>query len=316
MKGAVRKYWPQYEWSNVWAMVRNSQARPEICPDDCSGRLVVITGATSGIGYYTARKYAGRGANLLMINRDKEKSKSLCTSLRQEFGVPCDYILADLSRLDDMHRVGNALAALNETIDILIHNAGVYLGKRALSVDGIEMNFAVNYLASFVINYLVREKMRSQGRGRILLVNSEGYRFAIWGIRLDDLNWEKRRYTGLRAYGASKTAQLLAMMLFDEYFRGSGVTINAMHPGMVRTGMGGDSGPVYRLFKRHIIDRLSQSPEISAEALYYLGVSKNLDGISGKFFNLTTEEELAPPARDREVAEPLWEITLKIGRLR
>jgi NAD(P)-dependent dehydrogenase (short-subunit alcohol dehydrogenase family) len=215
-----------------------------------------------------------------------------------------------------MHQVGRALAELETPIDVLIHNAGLYLSQQHVTEDGLEMTFAINYLASFVITYLVRDKLKAQGRTRIIFVNSEGHRFAAWGLRLDDLNWEKRRYTGLRAYGQSKLAQLLAMMLFHDDFAGSGVTINAMHPGMVATDTGKDNGPVYRWFKRNVIDRLSKPATVSAEALYTLGVSSKFTGVSGKFFNLTRIEEVTPPAQDRSVAQALWDISLGLGDLR
>lgn len=296
-------------------MVKNMQAPPERCESDFRARLVVITGATSGIGYYTARKYASQGAKLLLINRNREKSAALCAELRREFGADCDDLLGDLSSLADMHRLGRTLAQLDSPIDVLIHNAGLYVTGRTQTVDGLETNFALHCLAPFVINHLVAEKLRSQARGRILLVSSEGYRFAVWGVRLDDLNWERRRFGGLRAYGAAKMGQLLLMMRFAEHFQGTGVTINAMHPGMVQTNTGNENGSLYRGFKRHVIDRISQQPQVSAEALYYLGASPAIEGVSGRFFHLTREEDLAPPARDREVAENLWEIALSLGRL-
>lgn len=312
---AVIKYWKQYEWSNIFAMIRNLRATPALCKDDFQDRLLAITGATSGIGYYTSRKFASLGANILMINRNEEKSKTLCEEIERDFGVECDYKIADLSHLDDIHRVGNELAGMKEAIDVLIHNAGLYLTRRVPTVDGLEMTFVVNYLSSFIINYLVRDKLKSQEKSRVIMINSEGHRFAVWGLWLDDLTWEKRRYKGLAAYGAAKTAQLLSMLIFDEYFRGSGVTINAMHPGAVKTGTGKENGPIYKWHKRNFIDKLSQSPEISAEALYYLGVSKEVDGISGKFFSLTREESPTPPALDREAAQSLWERSLRMGGL-
>lgn len=312
---SVLKYWPQYQWSNVWEMVKNMQAPPERCESDFRARLVVITGATSGIGYYTARKYASQGAKLLLINRNREKSAALCAELRREFGADCDDLLGDLSSLADMHRLGRTLAQLDSPIAVLIHNAGLYVTWRTQTVDGLETNFALHCLAPFVINHLLADKLRSQARGRILLVSSEGYRFAVWGVRLDDLNWERRRFGGLRAYGAAKMGQLLLMMRFAEHFQGTGVTINAMHPGMVQTNTGNENGFLYRGFKRHVIDRISQQPQVSAEALYYLGASPAIEGVSGRFFHLTREEGLAPPARDREVAENLWEIALSLGRL-
>ena len=312
---SVKKYWPQYQWSNIWEMVHNMRAMPEICEDDFSARNVIITGATSGIGYHTARKYAAKGAKLLTINRDGEKSVTLCDELRAEYGVECDFLLGDLSKLDDVHRLGQTLAHWDNPIDVLIHNAGLYLSRRTLSEDGLEMHFVVHHLAPLVINYLIADKLISQKSGRIISVSSEGYRFAVWGIRLDDLNWEKRRYTGLRAYGAAKMAHILTMMLFVEQFQGTGVTINAMHPSIVLTNTGRENGPVYRWLKRHTIDRISRLPQVSAEALYYLGVSPKIESRSGRFFHMTHEEELAPPARDREVAERLWEISLSLGRL-
>ncbi len=312
---AVRKYWPQYKWRNVWAMIRNMRKPPAECNEDFTGRLVVITGATSGIGYHTARYYAAHGAHLLTINRNQAKSEALCNEIRRNFGVECDYILADLSLLDDMHRVGKQLAFLEKPIDVLIHNAGLYLSRRQMTPDGLEMNFAVHFLAPFVINYLLRDKLKRDRRGRILFVSSEGYRFAVWGLRFDDLNWEKRRYSGLKAYGAAKLAEILSMHILARELALFGVTVNAMHPGMVRTNTGKDNGPLYRFWKRNVLDRLSQSPEISAKAIYYLGVSPDLEGVTDRFFHLTTEEELAPPAKDMEAAELIWEIGLKEGRL-
>jgi retinol dehydrogenase-13 len=311
----VLKYWAQYHWANVIAMIRNMSASPDTCDLGYRDRQVVITGATSGIGYLTARKYASRGARLLTINRSEAKSGALREEIQRDFGTTCDYLIADLSCLKDIHRVGKALVGLAEPIDVLIHNAGPYLSRRTLTKDGLEMNFAVHFLAPFVINYLLRGKMQRDRQGRIICVNSEGYRFAAWGLRLDDLQWEKRRYGGLKAYGAAKMAQILSMHVLAEGLQASGVTVNAMHPGMVRTNTGRENRYLYRWFKQHIIDHLSQPADISAEALYYLGVSPALAGVTDRFFHLTREEELAPPALDHEVAKELWQLSLKLGRL-
>jgi len=256
------------------------------------------------------------GASLLCINRNVQKSEALCSSITKEFGVSCTYKIADLSNLQDIHRVANELLNLDKPIDILIHNAGVYLTKRELTPDGPEKVFMVQYLASFVLNYILMDKLKSQETARILMVNSEGHRFAAWGLRLDDLNWEKRRYSGLKSYGSAKLAQLLSMLVFNEYFRNTGVSINAMHPGAVKTETGQENGPAYLWFKRNFIDRTLKSPDLSAEALYFLGVSEKMKGVSGKFFNLTTEEVPAPPALDREVAYELWERSLVLCRLK
>jgi NAD(P)-dependent dehydrogenase (short-subunit alcohol dehydrogenase family) len=309
------KYFKEYEWSNIFAMIRNNRSDPKICTEDFDQKLVVITGATTGIGYFTARKYASMGANLLCINRNQNKSEALSREIVSEFGVRCDFKIADLSNLEDIHRVAKDLSELNKPIDVLIHNAGIYLTKRDLTGDGLERVFVIQYLSSFILNYILMDKLKSQGKARIIMVNSEGHRFAAWGLRLDDLNWEKRRYSGLKSYGSAKLAQLLSMLVFNEHFQNTGVTINAMHPGAVKTETGQDNGPFYRWYKKNIIDRSLRSPQISAEALYYLGVSKEVEAVSGKFFNLTTEEVPAPPALDIEVAHQLWEKSVESGGL-
>ncbi|MHA3964335.1 MAG: SDR family NAD(P)-dependent oxidoreductase [Candidatus Thorarchaeota archaeon SMTZ1-45] len=272
------KYLKQYKLSNVFAMMRNNRKKPEVCNDDFKGRLVIITGATSGIGYQ----------------------------------VECDYKIADFARLPDVRKVGKELLESDLEIDVLIHNAGLYSTKKIYTEDGNELVFQVNYLGSFILNYMLKDKLKAQGKTRIILVNSEGHRFAVFGIGLYDLKYEKRRHSGLGSYGVAKTGQLLSIIKFAEYFEDSGVTINAVHPGDVKSNMGLNNGRLYRFFKTKIVNRTLKSPERSATALYYHGVSKEVEGISGKFFNLTTEEEPAPPALDRDVAEELWHKTIEL----
>ena len=315
MGKGVSRYFRQYQWSNIAAMIRNNRRDPKTCAENFKGRLVVITGATSGIGYHTARKYASHGANILCINRSEEKSRALRSELENDFGVSCNYILADLSMLKDIYRVAEQLRETVDPIHVLIHNAGIYLTKRALTPEGIEKVFMVHHLAPFVINILLMEKLRSQESARIILVNSEGHRFAAWGLRMDDLNWQKRRYSGLKSYGSAKLAQLLTMLVLDEYFRDTGITINAMHPGAVKSGTGRENGVLYRSLKKHIYDRALRPTDVAADALYYLGVSSEIKGIGGKFFNLTTMEEPAPPALDMEAANEIWAKSLEMGRV-
>ncbi len=309
------QYVKEYQWSNIWAMIKNTPLDPELCTDDFSGKLVVITGATSGIGYFTARKYASHGANLLCINRNLQKSEALCREIESDFGVSCKYITADLSRLPDIHRATAELLNVQIPIDVLIHNAGVYLTKKEITPEGIDKVFAVHYLSSFIMNYVLLDKLKSQKSSRIILVNSEGHRFAAWGIHIDDLNWEKHRYSGLKSYGSAKTAQLLSMILFAEQCKNSGVSINAVHPGAVKTDTGQENGPMYRWFKKTFLDKILKSSDMSAEALYTLGVSKEFKNVSGKFFHLTTIETPAPPALDRDVACLLWQKSLDLAGL-
>lgn len=309
----INRYLKAYKWSNVFTMVRNLGLKPRICPDDFSHRLVVITGATSGIGYSAAKKYASHKADLLLINRNEERTKILCEALTNEYNVDCSYILADFSRLSDIHSAAEKLKGLDRRIDVLIHNAGIYNTARTLTADNLEAVFQTNYLSTFILNYSLIEKFRKQAGGRILFVNSEAYRFAAFGLHEDDLSWNSHRYSGIIGYASAKLAQLLSMLKLANIFNGSGVTVNAMHPGNVKTNSGQNNGVLYKYFKKMVLDHNMQPADFAAEALYYLGVSQEVANSSGKFYNLTTEEEPAPPALDKAAAEKLWEISLTLG---
>lgn len=306
-------YLKEYKWSNVFTMIRNLSSKPRICQEDFDHRLVVITGATSGIGLATAKKYASQKADLLLINRNEQKSQALCEEIKKEFNINCSYLLADFTKLSDIHAVAEKLNTLDRKIDVLIHNAGIFNTDRVVTADNLEAVFQTNYLSTFILNYSLREKFQNQAGGRILFVNSEAYRFAAFGLHLDDLSWNLHHFSGIGSYGSAKLAQLLSMLKFNDYFNDSGVTINAMHPGNVKTNSGQNNGKIYKSYKKLLLDRKSQPMEFASEALYYLGASQEVAKASGKFYNLTTEEETAPPAQDRAAADKLWEISLELG---
>lgn len=301
---------------DILAMVRNNRRDPKICSEDFTDKLVVITGATSGIGYSSARKYASKGARLLCINRNPEKSEALKAEIESEFGVRCDIKIADLSDFEQVHQLAEELSNLITPIDVLIHNAGVYLTKQELTEKGLDKVFMVQHLSSFILNFVLMDKLKSQLKARIILVNSEAHRFSAWGLGIDDLNWEKRRYSGLKSYGSAKLAQLLSMFVFEEHFKGSKVSINSMHPGAVKSESGRENGPMYRWLKKNFLEKSLRSTNIAAEALYYLGVSKDIEGVSGKFFNITKQEVPAPPALDIGASYDIWEKSLEFSELK
>ncbi|NLE16116.1 MAG: SDR family NAD(P)-dependent oxidoreductase [Spirochaetales bacterium] len=309
-------YWKEYQWSNISAMLKNNKAVPKQESKDFRGNLVVITGATSGIGYETARLYASHGADLLLINRNKEKSEKLKAELEREFKGVYTYFIADFSKLNDIHAAADFLVSLDQKISVLIHNAGVYNTHKRFTGDGIEEVFQVNYLAPFIITYKLQAKLKVQGEARILYVNSEGHRFALSGLKLDDLAWKKQHYTGLKSYGSAKTAQLLSLFPFSRNLKGGNVTINAMHPGDVLTNMWENNGRLYKFFKHRVINPSSRSPLLSAQALYYLGVSDEVLEITGKFFNFTTLEIPAPHALDVSLVEKLWQKSLQLAGIK
>lgn len=271
------------------------------------GHVCVITGATSGVGYQAMKCLAKGGAHIVMVCRNPQKAAIVKEEIIQNHHVPVDVIHADFSNFQDVRSAAEKIEAAYPKTDVLINNAGVHHTHRLCNAAGIEMVFAVNHLASFLFTQLLLQKLKNSAPARIIQVNSQGHRFG--GLNLDDLNWEKRRYKGLKAYGASKTAQLLTVWEFAEQLAGSGVTINAMHPGEVRSNIGMNNGWLYRFYQRRLLWWILKDPAISGEALYYLAAAPEMAATSGRFFNLTIDEKPAKHALDRSLGKQVWAIS-------
>jgi len=272
-----------------------------------SGKVCIISGATSGVGLEAARRLAEGGAYIVMVCRNKNKADAVRAELMSAWQVSVDIIIADFSRLEDVRSAAARILAAYPKIDVLINSAGLHSTKRTYTPDGFETVFCVNHLASFLFTMLLLDRLKESSPSRIIQVNSEGHRFN--GLDPEDLDWKKRHYTGLRGYGASKTAQLLTVWELADQLKGSGVTVNALHPGDVRTNIGSNNGQLYRFFLHHVTWHFLKDPVISGDAIYYLASSPEMNDISGRFFNLTIEEKPAAHALDRNMGRRIWDIS-------
>ncbi len=277
------------------------------------GKVCVVTGSTSGVGYQSVKRLAQGGADLVMVCRNIQKATAIREELRHQYSVNIDVIQADFSRLSDVRQAAETIRNRYPKLDVLINNAGVHYTHRALNEDGVEMVFAVNHLASFLFTRLLLDKLIENAPARIIQVNSQGHRFG--GLDLDDLNWERRRYKGLQSYGASKIAQLLTVWELSDRLNGSGVTINAVHPGEVKSNIGMNNELVYRLYKRYFLWWILKAPAISGEAIYYHAAAPEMAKVNGKFFNLTIDEKPAVHALDRKLGKEVWKISEKLTGL-
>lgn len=277
------------------------------------GKVCVITGATSGVGYQAAKHLAQGGAHTVIVCRNKEKASRVKLDLESAYHTRVDVIRADFSRLSDVRAAAETLLADYPCIDVLINNTGVHNTHRTLTEDGIETVFAVNHIASFLLTRLLLERMLACAPARIIQVNSQGHRFG--GLDLDDINWDKRYYKGLQGYGASKVAQLLTVWEFADRLKGSGVTINAVHPGEVKTNIGMNNGLLYRLYNRGVIRWFLKDAVISGNAIYYAAAAPEMAETSGVFFNLTIPEKPAVHALDRELGKKVWAISEQLAGL-
>jgi retinol dehydrogenase-13 len=294
--------------------IENRRASQKTTTASMAGQVCVVSGSTSGVGLAAARRLARARAHIVMVCRNPDKAEAVRKELLAHCDVPVDIVIADFSDLATVREAAGTLLSNYPRIDVLINSAGLFSTTRTTTVDGFETVFCVNHLAPFLLTHLLLERLKRSAPARIIQVNSEGHRFG--GLDLQDLNWEHRRYGGYRGYGASKIAQLLTTWEFADRLRGTGVTINAVHPGDVKTNIGNNNGPLYRWFQRNVIWHTLKDPVISGEALYYLAAAPEMADVSGRFFHLTLDEKPAAPALDREKGRQVWDASLRLTGLR
>lgn len=303
----------KFEFPPELDFIRAGRLPQKTSTESMEGKICVVSGTTSGVGYQAAIRLAQAGAQLVMIVRNIEKAEKLCAEIRTFSTHEPQYYIADFSNMSEVRNVTEVILANFPRIDVLVNNAGVHMTTRQLTVDGYETAFAVNHLASFLITSLLLKRMVESAPSRIIQVNSEGHRFN--GLDINDLNWEKRNYGGYGGYGASKTAQLMTVWELSDILKDKGVTINAMHPGAVKSNIGTNNGKLYNWFSKYLIQPTLKSPEISGEAIYYLASSPEMEGISGKFFNLTNEEIPAPLAQNRALGKQIFQRSKELVHL-
>lgn len=293
--------------------IANARLPQKTTPARMDGKVCVVTGATSGVGLHSVKRLAQGGADIIMVCRNTQKAAALCDELKKQYDVNVEIIEADFSRLPDVRRAAEMIQDQYARIDVLINNAGVHYTHRTLNEDGIEIVFTVNHLASFLFTRLLLDLLIKSSPARIIQVSSQGHRFG--GLDINDLNWERRPYKGLQSYGASKTAQMLTVWEFAEKLEGTGVTINAVHPGEVKTNIGMNNELMYRLYKRYFIWWILKDAAISGEAIYYHAAAPEMANVNGRFFNLTIDEKPAPHALDRALGKRIWAISEELTGL-
>jgi retinol dehydrogenase-13 len=293
--------------------IANARMIQKTTPARMDEKLCIITGATSGVGYQATKRLAQGGAHLVLVCRNHQKAEQVQGELELTYNTQIDVLLADFSCLNEVRQVAGRILENYPHIDVLINNAGLHNTHRKLTAEGFETVFCVNHLASFLITRLLLDRLTASAPARIIQVNSQGHRFG--GLDLSDLTWERRRYRGLQGYGASKVAQLLTVWELAERLQGSGVTINAMHPGEVRTNIGMNNGTLYRFYQRYLIWWMLKAPVISGEAIYYLAAAPEMAEVSGRFFNLTIDEKPAKHALDRSLGQQVWSVSEQLTGL-
>jgi NAD(P)-dependent dehydrogenase (short-subunit alcohol dehydrogenase family) len=276
------------------------------------GKVVMVTGATLGLGFVTARALAQQGATVIVVGHNAERGTAAVNRIKQETGSSAvEWVLADLSVQAEVRRLARDVQNRSPRLDVLVNNAGALFTRRTLSVDGIEMTLALNHLAYFLLTSLLLDALQSSTPARVVNVASAAHRRAC--IDFADLQGE-RRYGAWRAYSQSKLANILFTYELARRLEGTGVTVNALHPGLVATNFGRNNRGVGALLWRALqVAAIDQ--EQGAKTIIYLASSPEMEGITGKYFVRKRAVSSSRASRDLTAARRLWLVSAELTGL-
>ncbi len=277
------------------------------------GKVVLITGGTSGIGKAAATALAGMGAEVVVTGRDRERGEDAVEDVRRESGSEkVSLMLADLAVQAEVRRLAREFEASHDRLDVLANNAGLVLNRRTETSDGIETTLAVNHLAPFLLTNLLLDLLKKSAPSRIITVSSEAQR---WGkMDLDDLQ-SKRSYRAFPVYGKTKLANIMFTYELAERLEGTGVTANCIHPGGVNTNFGKNNrGPMTLLFR--LMKPFMRTPEQGADTLVYLATSPDVDGMTGRYLSDRKVMSSSEESYDENLRKKLWEASEELTGLK
>jgi NAD(P)-dependent dehydrogenase (short-subunit alcohol dehydrogenase family) len=271
------------------------------------GRVVVVTGASSGIGEAAAVELAERGAVVVPVGRDERRLGRVAEAVGQE------PLLADFASLDEVRRLAGELRARHRKIHVLVNNAGLVAGRRRLSADGHELTFAVNHLAPFLLTNLLLDRLRTSSDGRVVTTSSGAHHGGL--IDLDDLQMERRRWSSGRAYSNSKLANVLFTRELARRTERDPIVANCFHPGVIRTRLTRGAKPMVRVGALMAAPILA-SPRAGASTLVWLATSEEAGEVTGGYFERSAPGRLSAQAQDDDLAAGLWERSEELTGLR
>jgi NAD(P)-dependent dehydrogenase (short-subunit alcohol dehydrogenase family) len=270
-------------------------------------KIVLITGANSGIGKETARVLAERGATIIMICRNKERGEAALQELKEKtHSNNFELLIADLANPESIRNIVTEFKEKYDRLDVLINNAGLTLNERIITPLGYEKTFAINHLGHFLLTQLLLETLKKSAPSRIINVSSAAHHTA--NLKFNDIN-QKSHYRGFIAYSNSKLANLLFTYELARRLEGTGVTVNALHPGFVKSNFG--KGGRNKIFKAlFVIARLfAISVEKGAKTSIYLASSPKVEGVTGKYFVKCKPVKSSDASYKLESQKRLWELS-------
>ena len=278
-----------------------------------TGKRIIVTGATNGIGEVAALELAKMGADITLISRTESKLQATAAKIEQA-GGSADYITADLSSIEETRQAAETFKQRHSRLDVLLNNAGAVFSDRHESVDGVEMTFALNHLSYFLLTQdlleILKQTAETHGEARVVNVSSSAHQS---GMHWDDMLYEKG-YNSFGAYGQSKAMNILFTYELDRRLQGTNVTANALHPGFVETGFGQNNGWFMKTILNLLQPLLAKSADDGAKTSIYLASSPQVAGVSGKYFVDEKQKRSADFTHKEESWERLWDYTENLIR--
>ncbi len=272
-------------------------------------RVALVTGATAGMGTVIARDLARQGATVVLVCRDAHKGHQAQQEIIQATGnTAVDVLVADLASQQAIRRLVEEFQQRYDRLHILVNNAGAHITQRRVSPDGLEMNLAVNHLASFLLTALLLDTLRASAPARIVNVASNSMTKTI---NLADLQSE-RTFAPFTAYGQAKLAMVLCTYALARRLAGTGVTVNALHPGITATKIIGDVAPALARPFLGLITRVLLTPEQGARTALYLATAPAVEGVSGHYFVREKEARSVPLSYNVALQERMWALSARL----
>ncbi len=291
---------------------RTDDSMPDSMRDSMRGKVCLVTGATSGIGRVTASALAQRGATVLLVARNAGRAEHTIASIRRQTpGADVDYLLADLSSQEQVRRLADDVRARTDRLHVLINNAGAVFSHRRESADRIEMTFALNHFAPFLLTNLLLDTLKASAPARVVTVSSMAHRGVT--IPFDDLQ-HTRRYRAFTVYGQSKLANILFTYEQARRLEGAGVTANTLHPGFVASGFNKNNGAPMA-FAMTLARPFAVSVERGAQTSIYLATSPEVAGVSGRYFVNCKPAKSSSASYDEQAQRRLWEVSEQLTGL-
>jgi NAD(P)-dependent dehydrogenase (short-subunit alcohol dehydrogenase family) len=280
--------------------------------ENMNGKICLVTGGTNGIGKNTARELARMGATVIIVGRDARKTSLVVEEIRAASGNKNVHsLLADLSSQQEVRGLADQFKRKYAHLHVLINNAGGFFMRRQLRGNGIEMTFALNHLAGFLLTNLLLDTIKASTPARIINVSSGAH--TSGKIEFDNLQGE--RVYSPRVYENSKLANILFTMELARRLEGTGVTVNALHPGFTATGFAKNNGKAIAALVSVFAPLVARSPAKGAETSIYLASSPSVEGVTGKYFHNSRVFPAAPQATDMVVARKLWDVSAEMVHL-